>query len=334
MHESQAEKMLINGAVRHIPIDRILYSASHVTECPNVRQIGSSLCPLPSSMILSGKLHVPISILKLPPRASILRSAFASYTIMHAPAVLALVLLPVLATALDASCAPVACGDLSIRYPFWLRGQQPSHCGYPSFGVACDPTGATPPILNDSYLRILDIHYGNSSVVAFHANLAAGDASACRATYFNTSTSLALSLLAVSRANWELILCTNCSRQPPARSLPMNCSGSGAWFMYLSQRHAVRGMESAAGCHFSVMPVLPGSELRAQGDYAGLVRRGFLLEWTVPGDCAACNASGGQCRYDNGANAFRCLCPDGRLQPATCARGELLMRYSDSLRVP
>jgi hypothetical protein len=74
------------------------------------------------------------------------------------------------------------------------------------------------------------------------------------------------------------------------------------------------------------VPVLPGSELRAWSDYAGIVRRGFLLEWTVPGDCAACNATGGDCRYEAGANAFGCLCPGGRLQPATC--GELLLQTS------
>ena len=62
----------------------------------------------------------------------------------------------------------------------------------------------------------------------------------------------------------------------------------------------------------------------ALGDYERLVRRGFLLEWTLPGDCAACDASGGQCRHDADVNAFRCLCPDGSTQPAMCPRGELV----------
>ncbi|WVZ72157.1 hypothetical protein U9M48_020664 [Paspalum notatum var. saurae] len=126
-----------------------------------------------------------------------------------------LLLLPLLAAALDVNCTPASCGNLSIRYPFWLRGHQPSYCGYPSFGIACDPTGASAPSLNDSYLRVLDIHYGNRSVVAFHTNLA-DDPTGCRATRFNMSTSLALSVLAVSRAKWELFLSTNCLGQPPA----------------------------------------------------------------------------------------------------------------------
>ncbi|TVU22059.1 hypothetical protein EJB05_31735, partial [Eragrostis curvula] len=235
---------------------------------------------------------------------------------------LLVLILPLLAAAaaLDATtCAPATCGNLSIRYPFWLRGRQPSYCGYPSFGVACDPTGATPASLNNSYLRVLDIHYGNSSVVASHAKLAE-DATACRATRFNMSASLALSLLAVSRANWELLLCANCSWTPPAGSIPVTCPGT----LYEPAGPASVLGTVPAGCNYSVVPVLPGSEMRTLGDYAGLVRRGFLLEWTVPGDCAACNTSGGQCRFDAGVNAFRCLCPDGRLRPATCPRGELI----------
>ncbi|CAO2204768.1 unnamed protein product [Urochloa humidicola] len=92
---------------------------------------------------------------------------------MHAAGVLALLaLLPPLAVAQDADCPPASCGNLSIRYPFWLRCQQPSSCGYPSFGIDCDRPGHAPPLLSDSFLRVLDIHYGNNSLVAFHTNLA------------------------------------------------------------------------------------------------------------------------------------------------------------------
>ena len=125
---------------------------------------------------------------------------------MHAAAVLPLLvlLLPPLAAALDEDCTPASCGNLSIRYPFWLRGRQPPYCGYPSFGIDCDPAGA-PPLLNGSYLGVLGIQYGNSTVVAFHTNLA-DDPTGCRATKFNLSANLALSLVAISRANWGLFL--------------------------------------------------------------------------------------------------------------------------------
>ncbi|PUZ57938.1 hypothetical protein GQ55_5G469900 [Panicum hallii var. hallii] len=103
----------------------------------------------------------------------------------------------------------------------------------------------------------------------------------------------------------------------------MNCTGLGRWSVYLSRSYETGGpvQEAAStGCQYSAVPVMPGSELRALGDYERLVRRGFLLEWTLPGDCTACDATGGQCRHDADANAFSCLCPDGSPQPATCPR--------------
>ncbi|XBI24085.1 hypothetical protein VPH35_049215 [Triticum aestivum] len=255
-----------------------------------------------------------------------------------------LLLMPLLlggrARPLDASCAPAACGGLTITYPFWLRGHHEPSCGYPTFGVTCDdPTGATAPTLSESYLRLLDISYGNRSVVAYHSNLVSGSDDPCRSTRYNVSSSLALSPLAVSGANWELFFCNNCSRAPPPPAgslwLPNNCSGTvtGTWSVHIGRRYEARPA-GPAECMYSVVPVLPGSELRAWDDYAGIVRRGFLLEWTVPGDCAACTATGGGCRYEDGANAFGCLCPGGRIDPATCGDYGELLDISVWIRVP
>uniref|UniRef100_A0A453DUT3 Wall-associated receptor kinase C-terminal domain-containing protein n=1 Tax=Aegilops tauschii subsp. strangulata TaxID=200361 RepID=A0A453DUT3_AEGTS len=99
-----------------------------------------------------------------------------------------------------------------------------------------------------------------------------------------------------------------------------NCSGT--WSVHLGGRYEAAASRPAE-CKYSLVPVLPGAELTAWADYAGIVRRGFLLEWTVPGDCAACTATGGRCRFEAGANAFGCLCTGGRMHPATC--GELLV---------
>uniref|UniRef100_A0A0E0JDS4 Wall-associated receptor kinase galacturonan-binding domain-containing protein n=1 Tax=Oryza punctata TaxID=4537 RepID=A0A0E0JDS4_ORYPU len=259
-----------------------------------------------------------------PPFFSETNSYRYTYTAKENVSILALLATATRAQPVGESCAPAACGDLTIKYPFWLRGRQPAYCGHPTFAVTCDDHAGvtpTPPSLNDSYLRVLAIHYGNSSVVAFHDNLV--ESSACRATRFNLSSSLALSLFTVSRANSELLFSANCSRTPVTGSLPVNCtgfSGGGEWFLSLNRMYDPGGPArpvATMGCQYSVVPVLPWSELRSARDYAGLVKRGFLLEWTVPGDCAACNGSGGECRHDASAMAFGCFCPGGRLQLAT-----------------
>ncbi|MBC2899300.1 hypothetical protein CFC21_112153 [Triticum aestivum] len=212
---------------------------------------------------------------------------------------------------LDASCAPAACGDLTITCLFWLLGHHEPSCGYPTFGITCDdPTGATVPSLSKSYLRLLGIRYGNCSVVAFHSGLVAGSDDPYRATRFNVCNSLALSPLAVSGANWELFFCNNCSRAPPppvgALWLPNNCSSTtDAWSVHIGRRYETRPV-GPAECKYSVVPVLPGSELRAWDNYVGIVGRGFLLEWTVPGDCAGMKPA--PTPYVNNLASFRvCL---------------------------
>ena len=75
-------------------------------------------------------------------------------------------------------------------------------------------------------------------------------------------------------------------------------------------------------CQNAYMPVL-GSEaaVMTAANYSRLLKDGFVLDWEVAGvgDCQACNASGGQCRYDSAATEFWCLCPDGRRAGSTCA---------------
>jgi hypothetical protein len=53
---------------------------------------------------------------------------------------------------------------------------------------------------------------------------------------------------------------------------------------------------------------------RALGDYERLVRRGFLMEWTVPGHCAESSAGTTAAWMRSGASA----------PTAACGRGELL----------
>ncbi|KAM0914818.1 hypothetical protein ACQ4PT_011248 [Festuca glaucescens] len=163
-------------------------------------------------------------------------------------------------------------------YPFWLRGRHHPYCGYPTFGATCsdDPMGAMPPSLDESYHRLLDICYGDRSVVAFHADLISSSysgADPCCATRYNMSTSPVLSPFTVSPSNWALFFRANCSwaLPPPTGALPLDCLGA-----------ALTGQTTeTTGCKYSVVPVLPGPELRTWDDYAGIVRCGFLLEWTV-----------------------------------------------------
>ena len=227
-------------------------------------------------------------------------------------------------------CEPAACGNLTLSYPFWLGSStnppsSPS-CGHPGFEVWCGD-GGREASLKGSSIHVLGIDYTNNSFVASHSRVA-GDDAVCK-TDFNMSSSIALSLqFTFSPQNRALCFLYNCNSgtAPPSgpeyANATSNCSAP--IYAYLAGLYYWdRPPEIATGgCTYAYMPVL-GSEaaVMTAANYSRLLKDGFVLDWEVAsvGDCRTCNGSGGQCRYDNDAAEFWCLCPDGRRAGSTCA---------------
>nr|CAB3472302.1 unnamed protein product [Digitaria exilis] len=227
------------------------------------------------------------------------------------------------ATTIDSDCPPATCGNLTITYPFSLVGQVTSSCGPPAFQLTCNNSGAG-AFLGSSYIRVLDIDYGNRSLVAVHVLLAAD--AACT-IMFNVSSAFAITdRFTISASNRELYVLSKCGGTlPPAGAVPVtNCSGNSSHaFAYLGGGYGTGSPPANGGhCELAVFPVL-GSEAEGAtaASYRRLIRSGFLLEWEPVGDCDACTASGGRCRYVANTTEFACLCTDGTLQPSIC--GEL-----------
>uniref|UniRef100_A0A0E0BWU5 Protein kinase domain-containing protein n=1 Tax=Oryza meridionalis TaxID=40149 RepID=A0A0E0BWU5_9ORYZ len=252
-----------------------------------------------------------------------------------------LLFFPLLATSLllchpaHAECEPATCSSLTVRYPFWLGGpnlnqSSPSSasCGHPAFEVWCSPDGVAS--LRGSQILVLSIDYTNSSFVVAHKRVADGGDGVCR-TDFNISSSLALSPFTVSSSNLAICFLYSCNgTEPPEIDGLVNAtipSCSKPIYAYLGGSYdrdkppAIK----AGNCTYSYLPVLwPESpvNLTAGTNYSPLFKKGFVLEWQKNGfgDCDACNASGGQCRYINdSAAAFACLCSDGELRGTICA---------------
>jgi len=261
-----------------------------------------------------------------------------------------LLFLPLLASLLllllhdhaSADCEPAACGNLTLRYPFWLgsstSSQPPSPCGHPGFEVWCGDDGRVAS-LKGSSIHVLSIDYTNNSLVACHAKLA-GDDGVCKID-FNVSSSIALSLFNISPQNRALCFLYNCSGTAPSgpeyANATANCSSTPSYAYLGGDYYWGRPPAPIATwrCQNAYMPVL-GSEaaVMTAANYSRLLKDGFVLDWEVAGvgDCRTCNASGGQCRYDSAAAEFWCLCPDGRRAARPTCAGE--SHHSPHLPMP
>ncbi|TVU22036.1 hypothetical protein EJB05_31712, partial [Eragrostis curvula] len=226
-----------------------------------------------------------------------------------------------------ADCKPATCGNLTVKYPFWLGGvnKSSSPCGHPAYQVWCIDGGSVAS-LSGSALHVRSVDYGNNSFVAVHTRVAAGDDGVCR-TDFNISVSIALSPFTFSRRNRALCFLYKCNGTEPRGREYVNATSScsAPIYAYLGGGYDWNAPPAIATgrCMYTYIPVLVSDAATLTGaNYTRLLKDGFLLEWqtTSTGDCAACVASGGQCRYDNAASAFACFCPgDGKLRAVpTC----------------
>ncbi|KAF0905018.1 hypothetical protein E2562_000829 [Oryza meyeriana var. granulata] len=234
-----------------------------------------------------------------------------------------------------AECQPATCGDLTVRYPFWLggpdlnRSSSTTSCGHPAFEVWCAGGVAS---LRGSQILVLGIDYTNSSFVAAHKRVAGGTDGVCR-TDLNISSSLALSPFTISSRNRAICFLYYCKSTVPSELGVVNATSvcTRPIYAYLGgsyDRDKPPAIQ-AGNCTYSYLPVLEAPvNLTPATNYDLLFKEGFLLEWQKNGfgDCDACNASGGQCRYSNDSAAFACVCSDGKQRGRKCT-GEYPLAY-------
>ncbi|WVZ72164.1 hypothetical protein U9M48_020669 [Paspalum notatum var. saurae] len=239
-----------------------------------------------------------------------------------------------------ADCEPATRGNLTVRYPFWLGtiNRSSSPCGHPVFEILCSADSSSAS-LKGSDIHVLDVDYSNNSVVASDTRIAVGDDGVCRAD-LNMSSSIALSTFTISSRNRALFFLYSCNGTEPLGAGYVNATSncSAPVFAYLGGSYNWDNPPAIATgrCTLSYVPVLgPEAAAMTAANCTRLLKDGFVLEWAAAtvGDCSACSASGGQCRYDSAAAALACHCPDGNLQGSTCAK-DVLMGATASLLFP
>ncbi|KAM3197947.1 hypothetical protein ACQJBY_073197 [Aegilops geniculata] len=247
---------------------------------------------------------------------------------MYPPSLLSiLVSLFVLLHRVHAECEPVACGNFSIKYPFWLGApsQSPPEpaCGRPAFELWRTNSNTKASIsMRGSAIQVLNIDYSASSFVVSHSRFSANENGVCLAD-FNMSSSLALSPFKTSPSNVALCFLFDCNGTEPRGPGYTNATAGCdkpiyAYLGGIYDRDTPPAIPTG-NCTYTYLPV-HGAEAAAV-DYSQLLKAGFVLDWegTGVGECPACIASGGQCRYNTSNAKFVCLCPDGMLHGSTCA---------------
>ena len=131
------------------------------------------------------------------------------------------------AAAAATSCAPRACGNLTIAYPFWLPDQpagssaaaSPAPCGPAAFQVDC--RGGQASLANSfrGAYKILRVSYGNRTLVVANDNVQT-NASGCPVPRIDVSASLSLAPFTASAANAQLVFLftSNCTAATKHRS--------------------------------------------------------------------------------------------------------------------
>ncbi|XP_027151536.1 LEAF RUST 10 DISEASE-RESISTANCE LOCUS RECEPTOR-LIKE PROTEIN KINASE-like 1.2 isoform X1 [Coffea eugenioides] len=205
------------------------------------------------------------------------------------------------------ACVPKACGNLSIKFPFYIGGLQESYCGHPGFELSCSNSPAI-HLTEDDYV-IDNIQYENRTFRVH--NEAVSTVRGCLPQIGNISEDSLLGIVDTSR----LHLLSNCNSKLPEvlSSYKVNyCDPSNKEDLGLVMLGEDRNLNIALQeCNTNVLAPVEVDKNGGNGivDYEGLLRKGFLLNWTVA-DCSRCERSGGRCGFNETDGRMRCFCPD------------------------
>ncbi|RWW83264.1 hypothetical protein BHE74_00008236 [Ensete ventricosum] len=213
-----------------------------------------------------------------------------------------------------AECEPRSCGNgVNVSYPFWLRGQQPSYCGFPPFMIICG-NGSYSPVLEilGHKFYALNIFYGNQSVLLTAVEFFDDS---CPLPYENFGFNSSIYPFSISSLNRNIYFLLNCSNELWGYE-SIACARNLAYFGG-EYNMSTRLDLASLGCVLDIVPVVEYFKA-SNGHVAALLRRGWLLDWASP-DCTECTASGGRCGFNDTMGRFMCICPDG-VPSSSCSK--------------
>ncbi|KAJ1380861.1 Wall-associated receptor kinase, galacturonan-binding domain [Sesbania bispinosa] len=228
-------------------------------------------------------------------------------------------------------CTPSVCGNVSIRYPFWMRSNTTvagEYCGYPEFGIECSEGSKAVINLPRNKYYVTDINYEIHSITLIDIDVLGQ--SCPRARHNVTLDNLPLDFN--SSLDLKLNFYFNCSSAPSSVE-PIGCweirNDSRKSYVFPEGNESDHGSDWSCGDH--VVVTVKHNEIDIStttgllNGFGDAMKKGFVLDWRRAVDCADCELSGGQCVYNQTTRQSTCICANGRFAAKSCKKGTLFL---------
>ncbi|KAL3512228.1 hypothetical protein ACH5RR_024945 [Cinchona calisaya] len=239
-------------------------------------------------------------------------------------------------TSLSEYCNTSKCGDLEVKYPFYLQSDTTSiqYCGYQGFGLDCSPSNNSDHHLilhlpNDDFY-IKNISYTNYTITLVDIDVTAN--STCpRARQNLTLEDLPLEY---SKQDLNLTFYFNCTSDSLPSAYAVDCLRSGEKMSYVSlETHNYNDFDWFKVCEEKVVATVIEREINNNGInglwasmFGSALNDGFVLDWHSGIECAKCELSEGHCGYNSNSTEFLCFCTDGTITYDQCKGGKKNLR--------
>ncbi|KAK7847939.1 leaf rust 10 disease-resistance locus receptor-like protein kinase-like 1.2 [Quercus suber] len=214
------------------------------------------------------------------------------------------------------------CGDVNIRYPFWVLNEnasdQQQYCGYKGFGVMCLNGTAVLELAGGRY-HVKDINYDDYTLALVDIDVS--NQTCPRARH---SVSLETLPLKYSSMNLNLSFYFNCTSDPPipvpSNSIQCLNIGSNRSYVFVENRETEVN-DWSKNCEEKVVVTVRKTQINMTnltGGFGRAMNDGFVLDWETVKDCVTCESSEGYCGYNAAAEEYLCFCNDGSTNSNSC----------------
>ncbi|KAK4842261.1 hypothetical protein QYF36_018743 [Acer negundo] len=225
-------------------------------------------------------------------------------------------------------CVNKTCGDgQNISFPFYIKDQQKSFCGFPGFELSCNKAGNPIMRLPDSGNQYIIHHifYNNQTLRVSNSVFwdtksstsgSGGNHCDVVSSFKNLSFPTDHQFELVGDPKTQVSVLYNCSSGGDNRTLSerlVSKKVDGCWngdhdsVVAMDEDDPDLGLAKEECTELMVAPV-EGYGGKSTAMITRL-RGGFVMKWTAS-NCSVCEQSGGKCGFDNSTFHFKCFCPD------------------------